>query len=972
MNRLLILFIYLFTILPTWANNTDSLIAVQFRTLALEALDNEKKDSANYYLEQALSAYQKSNDLVNWINTHKDFGKRFRDQLKDPTTALLYLNATTENKLWRSPQNETEWDALGWLYVNLAYTYNYSFEDYKLARLNYQKAIDILVIRLNIEDFYVAKYIYQPLGNINTRLGDHQAAEILIKKFIKICTKLEQHQLLAGAYSDLGILYTGTENLEKAIKSFQQGLSLPQLSPYYNGLLEVNLTKVFFQLRKNKEALQHVQSSKAAFQEAILDQNTLEAEWALFRLPHTMMYSGEIFCALGEFQKAEEQLQNAHDLFIEIDQFGISRDFGKLNIAFGVLYSDWGKFDLSVSHYQQALQNVLEGFKPQNDLDNPNSSLFFAENTILEALVGKADALTNRYKNSQKIKDLEVALECYQLMYEVEKLIRRSHHYESSKLFSLEESNDQSERAIQLAQQLWELTQNPIYKYKAFEFAEKSKSILLLEAFRKTDAETVAGIPTEMLATEKQLQTDIAIAEEDLFNARSDQATDTLIQQMEEELLHLRQSYTSWIHELETKHQQYYNLKYNFSAPSLKALRKTMGQKEALIEYFVGQKQVYIFLLTQNQFELLTVNKDFPLEDWVVQFRQDIEQFQFANADRMNLCNAYTDMAYQLYQKLILPLEKYNLPQQLTIIPNSVLGYLPFDALLNEQPAQRCQFKNYPYLIHQYTISYGYSATLQETLHQMPKSKPNFAGFAPAFDGNGGFGPLEKNIPSIQQTNSILKGRLFLDRDATTAQFKAYAGDYGIIQLATHAQANTQDGNFSFIAFSDGQGNYDSLFVKDLYLMELQAELVVLSACETAVGTIHKGEGIISLARGFFYSGAKSMVTTLWSINESTNLQIVEAFYKSLRKGLTKSEALRKSKIDQIGATDQFHAHPVYWAALTPIGNQKAIFSSARILYLSLGAMILLLGGGLIWFFQKRGVIKAIIPSKKVRQQVRA
>ena len=149
--RLPLAVIFLLSLVPLLGINNDSLKAVSYRALSLTALEANKADSATSYLQQALHYYQKSNDLVNWINTNKDFGKQYRDHLRNPEMAVLYLEAATERRLWRNPETPEEWDALGWLHVNLAYTYNYAFEDHKKARLNYQKAIDILVTRLKVE-----------------------------------------------------------------------------------------------------------------------------------------------------------------------------------------------------------------------------------------------------------------------------------------------------------------------------------------------------------------------------------------------------------------------------------------------------------------------------------------------------------------------------------------------------------------------------------------------------------------------------------------------------------------------------------------------------------------------------------------------------------------------------------------------------------------------------------------------------
>jgi CHAT domain-containing protein len=191
--------------------------------------------------------------------------------------------------------------------------------------------------------------------------------------------------------------------------------------------------------------------------------------------------------------------------------------------------------------------------------------------------------------------------------------------------------------------------------------------------------------------------------------------------------------------------------------------------------------------------------------------------------------------------------------------------------------------------------------------------------------------------------------------EATIENFRQRAGRYGKIHLATHAQANTAAGNFSFIVLADGAGGYDSLFVNDLYGLRLRAELVVLSACETGVGTVYKGEGVISLARGFLYAGAGSIITTLWSINDQANSLLMEQFYEEIRAGKPKDQALRDAKINRIENADALAAHPAYWAAFVPIGDMNEMDSTPGWIALSgiiaagVGALGLLFFGWRRW-----------------------
>ena len=207
-------------------------------------------------------------------------------------------------------------------------------------------------------------------------------------------------------------------------------------------------------------------------------------------------------------------------------------------------------------------------------------------------------------------------------------------------------------------------------------------------------------------------------------------------------------------------------------------------------------------------------------------------------------------------------------------------------------------------------------------------AKGQFAGFAPLFSENNssGFGKLNGNVPSMEEVSALFGGVPFSNSDASRQNFVENVANFRMVYLATHAKANTDENGFSFIILAEGSG-YDTVFVKDIYnLPPLAADLVFLGACETGSGKRYEGEGIISLARSFLYAGANSIVTTLWSINDESNRELTLHFFQNINDGQPKNEALRNAKISILeNERPDLYAHPVYWAAYTPIGNMEAL-----------------------------------------------
>lgn len=930
---------------------TDSLSAIRFQNLALEHIRQEQYDSATYYQNKSLGYYKRVDDLVGWINNFKAVGKCYRDERKDQRRAISQLYRATEDYLWRLPKNDAEWDALGWLYINIGYTYHFSFEQYDKANQFYEKARKILVDQLQQENMHTAVFIFQAMGNINSRMGDFKTAEVLLEQFKQISLDNQEFRYTAEAYSDLGILNHNMGNYAAAIKNYQAGIALPDLNYISRGLLLGNLAMTHNATEKYEQAIQFAKKAQQSFRSAISEYNFPFANtW----LAGTLKLSGEIYANLAQFEAAEAQLKAAKNAFLSYHNHDKTADFADLYNSWGNLYRKWGRLDLSLQYYQKALSSIIDDFEPNDYQENPTVKQLFAEQYIMEALAGKAQTLRERYLIEKDINDLTLALSCHELIFEVEKQLRRSYRYESSKLYNIKASRERSEHAIELAILLWEATQLDSYKEKAFEFAERSKGILLLEAYRKANAVSIAGIPDSLQAKEKEFQAEIALAEKTLFNLRTANPNDTLIQEEEKNLFELRQAYTEWIYQLEKDYSQYYNLKYNFRTASVASIQSSLlTTKKGLLEYFVGSENIYVFLIKKHDFELISLPKDFPLEDWVVEMKQDIDLFQFSNYDRWQLCEGYTQKATQLHDRIIKPLYELGLPDELLIIPSGILGFLPFEVLLSATPQQICEFDQYPYLLLDHTISYGYSATLQKALNRTGKAQNDFVGFAPLFTGEGGFQALENNVTTLQNVAQLIKGKLFINGKATIDNFREHAGQYGIIHLATHAEANNDQADFSFIVFSKDHGRYDSLFVKDIYLLELDADMVVLSACEAGNGALHEGEGIISLARGFLYAGAESIITTTWSINDQSNEAIMDDFYSFLKSGSSKDHALRKAKLKHIQEGDRLSAHPAFWAAFIPIGNMQPIFGNKKWIPLSVG--LLLISGLFVGFRLRPG-----------------
>jgi CHAT domain-containing protein len=183
--------------------------------------------------------------------------------------------------------------------------------------------------------------------------------------------------------------------------------------------------------------------------------------------------------------------------------------------------------------------------------------------------------------------------------------------------------------------------------------------------------------------------------------------------------------------------------------------------------------------------------------------------------------------------------------------------------------------------------------------------------------------------------------------DAIESKFKQSANHYGVLHLAMHALIDDKKPMYSKLAFSLVEDGTDDGFLNayELYNMELSAELVVLSACETGYGKLEKGEGMMSLAHAFTYAGCPSIVMSQWLADDKATAQLMKLFYKNLATGCSKDEALQKAKIEFISDADEVRQNPAFWAGFVVMGDTSPLyvepFFERNWIYITLSCLLL-------------------------------
>ncbi|MCB0686460.1 MAG: CHAT domain-containing protein, partial [Saprospiraceae bacterium] len=422
-----------------------------------------------------------------------------------------------------------------------------------------------------------------------------------------------------------------------------------------------------------------------------------------------------------------------------------------------------------------------------------------------------------------------------------------------------------------------------------------------------------------------------------------------------------------------------YDLKYNAQPITIEQVQKKLTNYHGLlIEYYLGQEHLYIFVISHTQEHLYRLNLS-------EEFQSTIDSFKTKLISNNDDPKTFQQSSNELYNILIKPFDNLLTNQKITIIPDGELGYIPFE-ILAEDTNDVSSF-DLPYLLKNHVISYAYSATYLEDQRAKEELKNDikYIAFAPNFRGRndqgtslkpdllasrqvvrGSLSELKGATREVESLASNFQGRYFQNLEATETQFKKFAQDYDIIHLATHAiidEVNPLNSRLLFTIDGDTLNDGD-LNAWELFNMNLHAKLSVLSACNTGFGKIQKGEGILSLGRAFAFAGCPSRLMSLWPAQDASTADIMIKFYEYLAEGMAKDEALRKAKLAYLKNAAEFNMHPFYWAGFVLQGDPSAIINNSHIKYYLIGLSgVILLG----FFLNKRfGYTKnRAEPSKK-------
>ncbi len=824
--------------------------------------------------------------------------------------------------------------------------------DYDNALIFYNECQEIDQIYLT-DNYSNEAHTFDNIGVVYNRMGDFDNALDYHKKALSIRIKLfgAIHEDISDSYVNIGELMEEMHKYEEALEYFKKALTIdlqtrgethPKTAMTYN-----NIGNVFDNKGEYENAIKFLKKSLNIKLETLEKDHPLIAD-SYHNLAVVYENKKEFYTAIEYYQNALEK---------RLTSLGKEHpDVSEVLFNFGELYSKLNNIKMSLYYYQKAIITLVNDFDNSNYYCNPPLKNIKNAKYLLRTLKLKAEALKKLFnEKTQSLKDIKMSLSTYQLASQLIDTIRYNYNWEGSKLMLGERTFEIFEEAIQAVLTINKIAGNVEYKTIAFILAEKSKSEVLAQSFQESRAKKFAGIPDGLLEKENDLKIDLTFYETEIQKEKLKiEGQDSIkLMDFEDRLFNIKREYESLVEQLERSFPKYYKIKYKTETASVSDVQNALDNETALLEYFMGDSSVYVFTITNNDFDVVTIKKDSTFDK---KLQSLLTSFKSVTSQSEYLTNAS-----ELYNILIKPV-KQNISdkKKWIIIPDGELSLLPFEALLtkhisSEEPTD---FRKLHYLINQHQISYHYSATLYlKSLASKPTESYayDFAGFAPVFNKeNNAIAANEnvlfsmnslkelwkiitrdgKNLDELKYSESEVneisimfpgnRRQVYVHHDASEENFKDKINNTKYVHVATHGLVHNENPKLSNLAFSqpldsvyDGDDGF--LYSGETYNLDMNADLLVLSACQTGTGKIARGEGLMALTRGFLYSGANNIIASLWKVyDEHTGKMMIE-LYQQILSDKSYSTALREAKLKMI--SDEATARPQSWASFVLIGK---------------------------------------------------
>jgi len=791
-----------------------------------------------------------------------------------------------------------------------------------------------------------APYYIDKAYKIVTQWGDHTEETLNIARMVR-----NQN---AGIQNDL-------HNYQKSEELFLENIAFFKKHGLDQTFTKNILLEIYHksgQLKKFENLLQEMQES-----------NLIEKESYYNKYMHYYTLT-EFFIGANQFDKAEENIENLENLTMagkhsnHFAKWYIKRMRNEIHLGkkeYHKVIEMGAKMELDASLKKTQLGNLANDFKSQSmayyglgDFESASDAVqkslrillpehrkneeFLAEASY-KGLINKLDlAAILNYKGKflhqlhQSNKDsltLKMSLHNFEQAHEVLKEI--GEESKEDQFLTNEFFKSFYEDALLGFQEAWLKDNDRNTFFRALKISDESRYLTVLNELRASKNNGLfSNIPKQLKQKEEQLQLKIDSLNNGNVNSESKEETIKKHGDLVLELEKLKDR-------LFKEYPKYYELKYG-SRNSLKGIIQSSYADANILEFFWGKDFLFVFQIQNKgvQFDKIPITTELIANKEVL-----------VNSLRRASDNAFKKSGNFIYETVFQKYLDHSLEN--ILIFDDALHFIPIESIwVGKQDSGN-------FLID--IISVRRLNSIAQNINRLNEEKLGTLLLAPfaSYDGLT-YQKIKNTKTEVEEIQKLMQSKVYVDSSATKNKFLENADNYPVLHFATHSLVEPENPLKSRILFYDDdrlKPSEKSLTIEELYNLELKAELVVLSACETGIGREIKGRGIASVSNGFNYAGASSTLMSLWKVPDQQTSKIMISFYKFLKEGLPKNKALQKAKMDYLANTDdELLKHPYYWAGFVITGNVDPIGDSIS-LWWWLAGILFLIFCGVLWLKRK-------------------
>ena len=822
---------------------------------------------------------------------------------------------------------------------NLAITCNNIGEIYRLQGqfqqgLKYFDKARIILEQLGSEALIANTY--NNIGTIYGDLGKLELAMLWCERARVISKRLGLRAELATTQSNIGYIHRNLGQYESALlwydkaRTIQEELALNiELSRTYN-----NIGDIYIRRKQYSQGLSWLKKATKVLQD-------LEEEIKLATIYNNI---AEVYREKGDYSSALSWYEKGMNIQKRLN---LKSDLARSQNNLGLLQLNQGDLDLSLSWLNKS-KKIYESMDLEANLSTVYNNIAFVhrfQNQPREALKWYRKAIGIQEKLGIEV-ELSGFLSNIALVFNTLSEIDSTFHYaqrsiqisENLRQFNSGATNRQfftgrSLTAVELGiTSGYELQRHAA----AFSFSEKAKARGLIDLLAERSVKSLK-LPKQLAEEDDALQHQLKAVNQSLAEDISISRRKNLIRIRDS--LYLAQK--QFADRLRILVPAYTNLIYP-NTVSKDDLQSILQIDETLVSFFVGQVNAYAFIITPGDFHMIDLGRSSQIIQLVSEFRREYlpeRKKVDLKGDLLlekKLQKRFFQLSTRLYQLLWKPLQATGLltNRSIILVPDGPLHYLPFEMLIRDEKQR--SYADYNYLIKDLELTYYPSATVMhfERIVQQPSGEweMDFLGLAKSnFEDNQCFegGSLD-NLPYSQEEVSTIANyfspdrcSVFLEQRANKSVLQALdLTQFRYLHLSTHGIIDEQNPQFSQLLLSPAGEQDGCLNTYQIFAMELDADLVTLSACRTGLGEIVRGEGMVGFTRALMFAGTPSIILSLWEVGDQSAQEFFVAYYRYLTqdKPAGKYVPLRRVQLQMIDNGQ--YADPFYWAPFIFMGSK--------------------------------------------------